>query len=461
MQVMNAQVLKRVVNHRLASLVQRKTRFGRFIYILQWVKVKMPDTCVSRFTSMAGPLGLLGKIVPTPFIVNVLFLLVCFSLQPANAGVVATSIAIEVDGQRTRFVAEVSGVLAFDVRVSGNPDQIIIASKGLRFNLPKGAGRKVKGLASKMRYGVDEKGTSQFVIDTQGFAKIVSSQLVPKKGKRKARIVVEFELATPVSAVGPDDVVVTGSLTAAPPRPTLLPGLAARLAGKKVIVIDAGHGGMDPGAVSPRKVKEKDVVLAFAQELSRSLLATGRYEVVLTRDDDRFVTLAERVKVARSNQADLFVAIHADTVRGPSARGTTIYTLSETGSDEEAEALAQKENKADVIGGIDLGQQNSAVADILIDLALRESKGSAVLFSRVALSHLTGKTTLTGVPLRSAGFVVLKAPDVPSVLIELGYLSSKEDEKNMISPAWRATLAEALANAVDDHFAGRFAASTP
>lgn len=417
--------------------------------------------CVSRFDVLTGPLHYLLRIVPALLSFKLLFLLASFYVIPASAGEVATSMKIEMAGQRTRFVAEVSGVMVFDVRATTNPEQIVVSAKGLRFNLPKGAGRKVKGLVSKMRYGVDATGTSQFVIDTQGLAKIVSSQLLPKKGKRKARIVVEFEAATPISMVGPDDVVVTGSLTAAPPRPTLLPGLAAHLAGKKVIVIDAGHGGMDPGAVSPGKVKEKDVVLAFALQLSRSLLATGRYEVVLTRDDDRFVTLAERVKIARSNQADLFVAIHADTVRGPSARGTTIYTLSETGSDQEAEALAQKENQADVIGGIDLGQQNSEVADILIDLALRESKGSAVLFSRVALSHLKGKTTLTGVPLRSAGFVVLKAPDVPSVLIELGYLSSKEDEKNMISPVWRTNLAAALSQAVEDHFAGQFAVPAP
>lgn len=421
----------------------------------------MQDTCFSRFASLARPLRWLVKILPGLLAVKVLFLLFCFTAQNAGAAVVATSMAIEVRGQRTRFVAEVSGVLAFDVRVAGNPDQIVISTKGLQFNLPKGAGRKVKGLASKMRYGVNELGVAQFVIDTQGLVKIVSSQLLPKRGKRKARIVVEFELASSAYHVAPDDVEVTGSLSAAPPRPSLSPGLAAHLAGKKVIVIDAGHGGMDPGAVSPRKIKEKDVVLAFAQELARSLLATGRYEVVLTRNDDRFVTLAERVKIARSNQADLFVAIHADTVRGPSARGTTIYTLSETGSDREAEALAQKENQADVIGGIDLGQQNSAVADVLIDLALRESKSSALMFSRVALTHLTGKTTLTGVPLRSAGFVVLKAPDVPSVLIELGYLSSQEDEKNMISPVWRTTLATALSNAVDDHFAGQFAVATP
>ncbi len=420
----------------------------------------MQVPCVFRLSVLAEPLRLLVKFAPALLMCKMLFLLVILTTAPATAGVVATTMKIEVAGQRTRFVVEVSGALDFDARATGNPDQIIVSAKGLRFNLPKGAGRKVKGLASKMRYGVDASGTPQFVIDTQGPTKIVSSQLLPRKGRRKARIVIEFELAAMVPAMGTDDVVVTGSLSA-PPPPTLLPGLAAHAAGKKVIVIDAGHGGMDPGAVSPAKVKEKDVVLAFALELSRSLLATGRYEVVMTRDDDRFVTLAERVKIARSNQADLFVAIHADTVRGPSARGTTIYTLSEIGSDQEAEALAQKENQADVIGGIDLGQQNSAVADVLIDLALRESKGSALMFSRVALNHITGKTTLTGVPLRSAGFVVLKAPDVPSVLIELGYLSSKEDEKNMISPVWRTTLAKALSNAVDDHFAGQFAVATP
>lgn len=389
----------------------------------------------------------------------------------AQAGVVvATAFASEGDARLTRFSAEVSGAVAFKTSLLSNPYRIVIDVEKMAFDLPKGAGRKGRGLVKKIRYGVDEQGQPRVVLDTTGPVVISKSYLLPAKGNKKSRIVVEMFATTEAAfsatqiktaEVGPETVQVTGSLGT---TPTVLPeilGKSAHAAGKKVIVLDPGHGGIDPGAVSPRKVKEKEVVLAFALELAQALRATGRFEVVLTRQDDRFVSLSERVKFTRECEADLFIAIHADTVKGKMARGTTIYTLSETGSDEEAEALALKENRADIIAGIDMGQQNSEVANVLIDLALRESKNNAVIFSRLAINEIRGQTTLTGKPMRSASFMVLKAPDVPSVLIELGYLSSKDDEKNMISPAWRQKLAGSLALAVNGHFYGTIAAATP
>ena len=173
----------------------------------------------------------------------------------------------------------------------------------------------------------------------------------------------------------------------------------------------------------------------------------------LTRTNDKFMSLPDRVAFTRQAQADLFIAIHADTVRGQTARGTTLYTLSDTASDDEAAALALKENRADIIAGVDLGEQIVEVADILIELVQRESKNHAMLFSRRAVDELKGITTMTGKPLRSGGFVVLKAPDVPSVLIELGYLSSRDDELNLKNPKWQAKMAAALTRAIDKHFA--------
>jgi N-acetylmuramoyl-L-alanine amidase len=179
---------------------------------------------------------------------------------------------------------------------------------------------------------------------------------------------------------------------------------------------------------------------------------------LLTRESDRFMSLTDRVAFTRRNQADLFIAIHADTLRGQTVSGTTLYTLSDTASDEEAAALALKENRADIIAGVDLGEQIVEVADILIDLVQRESKNHANLFSSQALIELKGVTTMTGQPLRSAGFVVLKAPDVPSILIELGYLSSVEDEKKLKSPKWRKAMADAMVVAINKHFAAMDAA---
>jgi N-acetylmuramoyl-L-alanine amidase len=173
----------------------------------------------------------------------------------------------------------------------------------------------------------------------------------------------------------------------------------------------------------------------------------------MTRDGDHFVSLRDRVRMAREHEADLFVAVHADTIRGRSARGATIYTLSDRASDAEAEALAQKENRADIIAGIDLGAENEEVTDILIDLAQRETKYHSLAFARKAVGQLKPVTHMTGRPMRAAGFVVLKAPDVPSILLELGYLSSRSDAKLLTSAKWRAQVTNALAKAIDGYFA--------
>jgi N-acetylmuramoyl-L-alanine amidase len=233
---------------------------------------------------------------------------------------------------------------------------------------------------------------------------------------------------------------------------------AKRADGRRVIVIDPGHGGIDPGAVGVRRTREKDVVLAFSLALRDRLKANPDYEVVLTRDTDKFLSLKQRVTVARQNQADLFIAVHADTVRGASVRGATLYTLSEKASDAEAEALAQKENRSDIIGGIDLGGSNEEVTDILIELAQRETKNHSTFFAKKAATQLQLVTHMTGKPTRSAGFVVLKAPDVPSVLLELGYLSNRADETLLMSPKWQAQVTQAMAMAIDAYFATEIAA---
>jgi N-acetylmuramoyl-L-alanine amidase len=200
--------------------------------------------------------------------------------------------------------------------------------------------------------------------------------------------------------------------------------------------------------------------MAFALALRKALLASGNYDVVLTRQTDKFISLRQRVEVAHNSKADLFIAIHADTVKGQDVRGATIYTLSDKASDAEAEELAKKENRSDIIGGLDLQTENQEITDILIDLTQRESKNHAVLFSKKAVAQLKPLTLMTGKPMRSAGFMVLKAPDIPSVLLELGYLSSKSDEKLLTSPAWHAKIAKAFAAAVDSYFSTELASNS-
>ena len=378
-------------------------------------------------------------------------------------------------------MADISKPVSFTVYVLPDPYRVVVDLANLGFDLPQGVGKKVRGLVKEYRYGIVEDGKSRIVIDTDGPVLIDKSFLVPEQNGQPARVVIDLvktseeafaeafqnaqvsdrqqtaeQGAEPEVEQGdPAATELADSNSEVPPvqhKPRETEADIAHKSGKKLVVIDPGHGGIDPGALSRSGTKEKDVVFAMAKVLKRSLEQTGKYDVRLTRNDDSFVTLKERRDFARKLAADLFIAIHADTVRGPAARGMTIYTLSDKASDAEAEALASKENQADIIGGLDLEAENPEVTNILIDLAQRESKNHAMLFSKKAVSELKPLTLMTGKPQRSAGFVVLKAPDVPSVLVELGYLSSKQDETLLTSKAWQAKIAKGLTSAVDKYF---------
>jgi N-acetylmuramoyl-L-alanine amidase len=234
--------------------------------------------------------------------------------------------------------------------------------------------------------------------------------------------------------------------------------------GRPLIVIDPGHGGPDNGAIAENGEMEKAIVLEFAQALSDRLEKTGKYRVMMTRTDDRFVALGERVRLARGQGAALFVSIHADALAARNendVRGATVYTVSDTASDVEAARLAEAENKADAIAGVDLSSEPEEVADILIDLTQRETKNFSHHFARSVVGELKNSAKLHKHPLKSAGFKVLKAPDVPSVLIELGYMSNKDDLKLMTSETWRGKTTTALTQAVNTFFATRLAGSPP
>jgi N-acetylmuramoyl-L-alanine amidase len=228
---------------------------------------------------------------------------------------------------------------------------------------------------------------------------------------------------------------------------------------RPIVVLDPGHGGIDYGTQAKGSITEKAIVLEFALILRDLIERTGKYRVVMTRTDDTFIPLAERVQIARQRQAGLFVSIHADALRRSEgeAQGATIYTLSETASDAEAARLAENENRADVIAGIDLSREPGDVADLLIDLAQRETKTFSLHFARNLMGELKGVARLHKIPLKSAGFKVLKAPDVPSVLLELGYVSSKDDLKLLTSRAWQTRTAAAMVQAIDTFFSTRLA----
>lgn len=222
---------------------------------------------------------------------------------------------------------------------------------------------------------------------------------------------------------------------------------------KPVIVIDPGHGGKDPGAISPRGIKEKDITLSMAKTIVAILNKSGRYDARLTRSDDRFIKLYNRVKIARAAKADLFMSIHADSVGNNQTRGASVYTLSNTASDKQTEKLAARENRADLIGGIDLNVEDEDVSAILIDLSMRETMNQSKTLANTVVGGLRtgGVNTLKG-PHRYAGFAVLKAPDVPSVLIETGFVSNEAEARTLLSKSHQEKIARSLLKSLDQYY---------
>lgn len=242
-----------------------------------------------------------------------------------------------------------------------------------------------------------------------------------------------------------------------PPRPSrfrLPPVLGPAKASLPLVVIDAGHGGHDPGSSSAdEETHEKDVALTIARAIRDELVASGKVRVALTRSDDRFLVLAERREIARRLRADLFLSIHCDSAPTPAARGASIYTLSEVSSDRVAAALAARENKADVINGVDLSREANDVSSILIDLAQRETMNVSSGFASLVQRELAPLITLKPDFHKYAGLMVLKAPDVPSVLLETGYISNDDDLALLTSKGYREKIATGLRRAIEAHFA--------
>lgn len=227
---------------------------------------------------------------------------------------------------------------------------------------------------------------------------------------------------------------------------------------RPLVVIDPGHGGFDPGAINPATgLREKDVTLKIARAIRDALLESGRVRVALTRDDDRYLVLRERYGIARRLHGDLFISIHCDSVGSGAASGASVYTLSEVASDKEAARLATRENKADVIAGVDLGDAGADVSSILIDLTQRETMNASAGFARLLGREAQGLVPMKPVFHRMASLMVLKAPDMPSILFETGYISNPRDAAFLDSREGRARIADGVTRAVEVHFARRMA----
>ncbi|WP_380873426.1 N-acetylmuramoyl-L-alanine amidase [Sphingomonas sp. DBB INV C78] len=241
--------------------------------------------------------------------------------------------------------------------------------------------------------------------------------------------------------------------------PPLPPVTGAKGTGRPLVVIDAGHGGHDPGSMATDGRKEKDAALAIALAIRDALVDSGRVKVAMTRDRDRFLVLGERREIARRLGADLFISVHADSAPNSAARGATIYTLSEVASDRVAAAVAARENRADVLNGVNLGGENEDVSSILFDLAQRETMNISADFATLLQREMAAKVPFKNEYHRFAGLIVLKAPDVPSVLLETGYISNEEDAKLLFSKSYQRDVAEGVRRAIELHFARRLASN--
>ncbi|MGX9393116.1 N-acetylmuramoyl-L-alanine amidase [Nitrobacteraceae bacterium UC4446_H13] len=373
---------------------------------------------------------------------------------------IASDVRVAGDSKQTRFVLDLDRKIDLRAFVLGNPDRVVVDIPQVTFKLPDHVGQNGRGLIKAFRYGLVMPGGSRLVFDLSGPAKIEKAYVLDAANGQPPRLIVELaatDRAAFVKSLAKD--------TAPEPSPSTPPATVTADAGegaervdtRPVVVIDPGHGGIDNGTQAASGETEKAIVLAFGLALRDRIAESGKYRVVLTRDDDTFIPLGDRVKIARAQNAALFVSIHADALprREGDAQGATIYTLSDKASDAEAERLAELENKADAIGGVNLTEEPTEVADILIDLAQRETRTFSSRFAHTLMSEMKTTVRMHKHPLKSAGFKVLKAPDVPSALIELGYVSNKDDLKLLTSESWRSRSVVAVAQAIDSFLAKR------
>ena len=357
----------------------------------------------------------------------------------------------------TRFVLELTEAPNYGVLLLADPFRVVIDLPELKWDNPS---TSASGLVEGLRYGLFKPGTSRIVLDVKGPVQVKSSFILPPSSESKQHRLVVDLVSIPRDAfvagrVG-DQPAGTQSVAASAAPPPAVPIIAdrkPRADGKRVIAIDPGHGGVDPGALGTSGAYEKDITLALAKQLKQTLTATGRYHVIMTREKDVFIALRDRVEIARRAEAELFISLHADSMGRGTVRGASVYTLSETSSDKEAEELAARENKADVIAGVDLSDKDPILSGILIDLSQRAAKNEGKQFAVMTAESLSAVTPMLDPAHRSAGFRVLKAPDIPSILVESGFMTNQKDEKLLRSKSHRVKLAAALLKSIDRYFA--------
>ena len=338
-------------------------------------------------------------------------------------------------------ILAISNAVNFTYFTLSNPDRLAVDLKQVSHTAPLALPENLRpAWIQNVRAAQFDPQTFRVVFDLVRPPPLIEVTKLTRKGKAGMRLRVRLS-ETGQAAARPT----VKNAAESPP--------VATMSGKPVVVIDAGHGGIDPGAIGKHGKEEKVITLHYARALRKALLRTGRYRVALTRDDDRFILLRDRIKLARQAGGGIFISLHADTAPEREARGLSVYTLSEEASDSEAELLAKQENKADVLSGMDLSSvQDNEVAGILIDLAQRETKNKSSELALSIIMAMKGEVKMVNNTHRFAGFAVLKAPDIPSVLVELGFLTNPSEEKLLLSDDYQRDVIKGLVKGVDSYF---------
>jgi N-acetylmuramoyl-L-alanine amidase len=362
------------------------------------------------------------------------------------------------DATQTRFIMDLDRKIDVHVFTLADPYRVVLDIPQVIFQLPPHAGDSGRGLIKEFRFGLVMPGGSRMVFDLARPARVDKAFVVDAAAGSPARFVLDLVATDRESflrAVAQEEKIARSE------APPVTPPPAVSNDPRPLVVLDPGHGGIDTGTRAPNGECEKDIVLAFAKTLRDHLEKSGKYRVLLTRADDTFVALPDRVQIARQAGAALFISIHADFLphKEGDAEGATVYTLSDRPSDPQAARVAAEENRADVIAGVNLKDEPDDVAGILLDLAQRETKTFSLQFAHKLVADLKSATHLNKDPVRSAGFRVLRAPDVPSVLVELGYVSNKEDLQSLNSDGWRDRTADSITAAVNEYFATHLASA--
>lgn len=352
------------------------------------------------------------------------------------------------DAARTRIVIDFDREPQFSVHYVAKPDRVIVDLPATAFGFPA-KDLEAKGLFKDIRYGTMDESSARIVLTAVKPVKLVMAKVQRNDEGKGHSLVLDAEMVPPEqfaelvkSQSWRADAQVTNAVGPVQPVEKSKPG-------DYVIAVDAGHGGIDTGAIGvDTKTQEKQVTLAFAKNLVDTLNKEPGIKAFLTRKDDEFLTLSERVTIARQNRAALFISLHADTLRQKDIRGATVYTISDRASDKLAADLADRENLSDQIAGSEPTTEPPEVADILLDLTRRETQAFSISLAKSVIDSFNGQVGLINNPHRHAGFRVLQAPDVPSILLELGFLSNQEDEKLLLDEKWRSRIADLLTDAV-------------